>query len=38
VGKDFERIFGSAVRNTALGLISVDEALQSAQQQCEKEF
>jgi multiple sugar transport system substrate-binding protein len=34
----FERIFGSAVRNAALGLISVDEALKSAQSQCEKEF
>jgi multiple sugar transport system substrate-binding protein len=34
----FERIFGSAVRNAALGLISVDEALKSAQAQCEKEF
>jgi multiple sugar transport system substrate-binding protein len=34
----FERIFGTAVRNAALGLMSVDEALKNAQAQCEKEF
>jgi multiple sugar transport system substrate-binding protein len=34
----FERVFGSAVRSAALGLMSAAEALESAQKQCEKEF
>jgi multiple sugar transport system substrate-binding protein len=34
----FERIFGNAVHNAALGLISSKEALESAQKQCDKEF
>jgi multiple sugar transport system substrate-binding protein len=34
----FEQIFGNAVRNAALGLVSPEEALKSAQQRCEAEF
>ncbi|MDR3248833.1 MAG: extracellular solute-binding protein, partial [Treponema sp.] len=34
----FERILGSAVRNAALGLNTVTEALENAQRQCEAEF
>jgi multiple sugar transport system substrate-binding protein len=34
----FERILGTAVRAAALGLIPPQEALESAQRQCEEEF
>lgn len=34
----FERILGNAVRNAAMGIVTAEEALQMAQEQCEKEF
>jgi multiple sugar transport system substrate-binding protein len=34
----FELILGNAVRNAVLGIMSIEEALANAQQECDKEF